>query len=280
VPGSSSVQLNVLSSMNEHLASENAALIAELAKLQRKQRSQDAEQRRQKQIPALVAGIPTDQLESLLSIPGTLAIPTATGPSSSSAGAAGAASSSSLHESSLPLSSAADEAQRKSDSKSLSVSDSWHASHSALHQRAQDLVAQVELTQLRAECEVLRAEAAEAATQTQTKQGVVITLQRQLNAAHAQHQKEVKELKKATKQVERRAEDLVQQLPKTVDDSSVQVSSLHPSNPMPCSYETACLTQACCLSMMSKLLTRHGKWQLAAPLLIRLNINNVSGKSK
>ena len=199
--GPGSTQLNVLSSMNEQLASENAALIAELAKLQRKQRIQAIEAGRQKQSPNSVAEIPTNQLESLLSLPGTAA-------------AAAVASSSS--------SQAADEQQ----SKAMTPSESWNGSHAILQQRAQHLQTRVELTHLRAEGEMLKAEAAEAAAQAQTKQGVVITLQRQLNAAHTQHQKEIKELKKAAKQIERRAEELAHQLPNSSDDSPLQVSRL------------------------------------------------------
>ena len=209
--GTGSTQLNVLSSMNEHLASENAALIAELAKLQRKQRIQAIDEGRQKQSPNSVDEILTNQLVSLLSSPGTAA-------------AAAVASSSS--------SQAADEEQRKGDSKAMTPSESWNGSHAILQQRAQHLQTRVELTHLRAEGEMLKAEAAEAAAQAQTKQGVVITLQRQLNAAHTEHQKEIKELKKAAKQIERRAEELAHQLPKSSDDSPLQVSRLA-SQPLP-----------------------------------------------
>lgn len=209
--------------MNEHLASENTALIAELAKLQRKQRQQEEEEGRQRQGPSLVAGIPAHQLESLLSLPGT------------SPAAAVAVPYSSASAVPLDVSEAhaeapdADQAQKKSVEKKSRAKremppEAWDASHSALQLRAQTLETQVELTRLRAEGEVLRAEAAEALTEAQAKQGVINMLQQQLSAAHSQHDKEVKELKRAAKLMGRRTEELTQQLPKAEGDSSIQVS--------------------------------------------------------
>ena len=227
--------------MNEQLASENAALIAELAKLQRKQRQQEDDEGRQRQGPSLVAGIPAHQLESLLSLPGTSPAAAVAVPCSSLA-------------SSVPADVAeahaeaphADHAQKKKvEEKSvakrempLEVGD---ASHSALQRRAQTLKTQVELTRLRAEGEVLRAEAAEALTEAQTKQGVINMLQQQLSAAHSQHDKEVKELKRAAKLTERRTEELTQQLPKTDGDSSLRVSWLSMLRPE--SHERQLCTQ-------------------------------------
>ena len=227
--------------MNEQLASENAALIAELAKLQPKQRQQEDDEGRQRQGPSLVAGIPAHQLESLLSLPGTSPAAAVAVPCSSLA-------------SSVPADVAeahaeaphADHAQKKKvEEKSvakrempLEVGD---ASHSALQRRAQTLETQVELTRLRAEGEVLRAEAAEALTEAQTKQGVINMLQQQLSAAHSQHDKEVKELKRAAKLTERRTEELTQQLPKTDGDSSLRVSWLSMLRPE--SHERQLCTQ-------------------------------------
>jgi len=207
--------------MNEQLASENAALIAELAKLQRKQRQQEEEEGRQRQGPSLVAGIPAHQLESLLSLPGTSSAAAVAVPCSSSA-------------SSVPpdVSEAhaeapdANEAKKKSLAKRETAPEAWDASHSALQWRAQTLETQVELTRLRAKGEILRAEAVEALTEAQTKQGLINMLERQLSAAHSQHGKEVKELKRAAKLTERRTEELTQQLPMTNGDSSFQVSWL------------------------------------------------------
>jgi len=70
-PASNSIQLNVPSDMNEHLASKHADFIAELVKLQHRQRQQDGDEGHQKQGPSLVAGIPAHQLVCLLSLPGT-----------------------------------------------------------------------------------------------------------------------------------------------------------------------------------------------------------------
>ncbi|KAL0022882.1 hypothetical protein WJX77_003338 [Trebouxia sp. C0004] len=217
-PTSNSPQLQVLSDMNEQLASENAALVGELAKLQRKQRQQREDEGRQRQGPSLVAGIPAHQLESLLSLPGTSPAAAVVVPCSSSS-------------SSVPLdmleahteAQDADKAQKKSVAQREMVPEAWDASHSVLQWRAQTLETQVELTRLRAEGVILRAEAAKALAEAQTAQGVINMLQRQLNAAHSQHDKEVKELRRAT---ERRSEELTQQLPKTNDDSSQQVQAI------------------------------------------------------
>lgn len=224
----------MLSDMNEQLASENAALIAELAKLQRKQRQQEEEEGRQRQGPSLVAGIPAHQLESLLSLPGTSPAAAVAVPCSSSASSVPPE----VSEAHADVSDA-DQAKKKSvvEKKSMAKREmppeAWDASHSALQWRAQTLETQVELTRLRAEGEVLRAEAAEALTEAQTKQGVINMLQQQLSAAHSQHGKEVKELKRAAKLTERRTEELTQQLPKTDDDSSIQVSWMSMSMLMP-----------------------------------------------
>jgi len=212
--------------MNEHLASENAALIAELAKLQRRQRQQEEEEGRQRQGPSLVAGIPAHKLESLLSLPRTSPAAAVAVPCSSSA-SSGPADAPEAHAEAPD----ADQAQKKSvEKKSVAkrekLPEAWDASQSALLQRAQTLETQVELTRLRAEGKILRAEAAEALTEAQTKQGVINMLQQQLSAAHGQHGKEVKELKRAAKLTERRTEELTQQLPMTNGDSSFQVSWL------------------------------------------------------
>ena len=205
--------------MNEHLASENAALIAELAKLQRKQRQQEEEEGRQRQGPSLIAGIPAHQLESLLSLPGTSPAAAMAVPCSSLASSAPLDVSEAHAEAQ-----GANEAKKQSLAKRQTAPEAWNASHSALQQRAQTLKTQVKLTRLRAEGEVLRAEAAEALTEAQAKQGVINMLQQQLSAAHSQHDKEVKELKRAAKLMGRRTEELTQQLPKTDGDSSLQVS--------------------------------------------------------
>lgn len=213
--------------MNEHLASENAALIAELTKLQRKQKQQGEEVWRQKQGPSLVAGVPAHQLESLLSLPGTSPAAAVAVPCSSSA-------------SSVPLNISeahaeapgANEAEKTSLARRETAPD-WDASHATLQQRAQTLEAQMELTRLAAEGEILRAEADKAATAAQTKQGVIYMLQRQLSAAHSQHDKEVKDLKRAAKLMERRTEELAQQLPKANGDSALQVSCVSMTMLMP-----------------------------------------------
>ncbi|KAL0044312.1 hypothetical protein WJX82_011048 [Trebouxia sp. C0006] len=116
--------------------------------------------------------------------------------------------------------------EKKSRVKREMPPEAWDASHSALQQRAQTLKTQVKLTRLRAEGEVLRAEASEALTEAQAKQGVINMLQQQLSAAHSQHDKEVKELKRAAKLMGRRTEELTQQLPKTDGDSSLQVQAI------------------------------------------------------
>ena len=237
--------------MNEHLASENAALIAELAKLQRKERQQEEEEGRQRRCPSLVAGIPAHQLESLLSLPGTSPAAAAAVPCSSLA-------------SSVPLDMPeahaeapdADQAQKKSVEKKSRVKremppEAWDASHSALQQRAQTLKTQVKLTRLRAEGEILRAEAAEALTEAQAKQGVINMLQHQLSAAHSQHDKEVKELKRAAKLMGRRTEELTQQLPKTDGDSSLQVSWMSMSMFTPeCLMDGSCSYRGSLLCML------------------------------
>ena len=241
----------MLSDINEHLASENAALIAELAKLQRKERQQEEEEGRQRRCPSLVAGIPAHQLESLLSLPGTSPAAAAAVPCSSLA-------------SSVPLDMPeahaeapdADQAQKKSVEKKSRVKremppEAWDASHSALQQRAQTLKTQVKLTRLRAEGEILRAEAAEALTEAQAKQGVINMLQHQLSAAHSQHDKEVKELKRAAKLMGRRTEELTQQLPKTDGDSSLQVSWMSMSMFTPeCLMDGSCSYRGSLLCML------------------------------
>ena len=74
--------MSVLSRMNEQLASENAALIAELAKLQRRHHRQTGTvqpgllTQASGQLPGqmeTVAGIPVDELASLLAPPGIAA---------------------------------------------------------------------------------------------------------------------------------------------------------------------------------------------------------------
>jgi len=222
--------------MNEHLASENAALIAELAQMQRKQRQQGEDEGRQRQGPSLVAGIPAHQLESLFSLPGTSPAAAIAVPCSSSASSV-PPDVSEAH----PEAQDADEAQKKSVAKRETPPEVWDASHSALQRRAQELETQVELTRLRAEGEILRAEAAEAVAEAQTKQGLINMLQRQLSAAHSQHDKEAKDLKRAAKLMERRTEELTQQPPKTEGDSSLQVSWM--SKPM--------LTFERCMSAMA-----------------------------
>lgn len=213
-PVPNNTQLTVLSSMNEHLARENAALIAELAKLQCKQRSQIADQGRQRPGPSLVAGLPSDQLESLLSYPGT-------------ASAAAAAASALSDESSAQANAGVTDAPAKEgDDSMLTAPERCDTPHAALYHRAQHLETQMELIRVKAECEGLRAEAAEAAGCAETKQGITNMLRRQLSAAHTQHEKEMRDLRKAAKLIERRAEELAQQLPKAAVDPSLQVSQV------------------------------------------------------
>ena len=248
--------------MNEHLATENAALIAELANLQRKQRNEALQEGRRQQSSDLVAGVPKTQLESLLStsdqqdtadhaVPSSSSAARSAAPSSPASAAALTSSSSQLAaagssaaEAAVPASSSAGgglftspeadatlgrkEEEEHADSAAArsSLTESQQSTHSDLQQRAQLLETQVELTHLKAECEMLRSATAEAAAQAETKQGVVITLQRQLADAISQHQKEVRELKKAAKQVERQADELSQQLPKKADESTTQVGCL------------------------------------------------------
>ena len=214
-----STQFGVLSKMNEQLASENAALITELAMVQRRLTRQAIQEGRQKETPALVAGIPAKTLESLLSPPGVAAAAAADKPSS--------AASTICQMSSQSMGGCDDEQdcglKITAERLASSSSTAWTDAHSSLHQRTQQLGTQIELTQLRSEVETLKAEVAEAAARDVTKQGLIHTLQRQLRDADSQHQQEIKELKKAAKQIEKRAEQLAQQLPKTADDSSVQV---------------------------------------------------------
>ena len=216
-----STQLSVLSRMNEQLASENAALITELATVQRRLTRQAIQEGRQKDVPTLVSGVPAKTLESFLSPPGTAAAAAADKPSSA-ASPVGQMSSQSMGgcdeevEQDLGL-------DKVAEGCSSISSTAWADIHSGLHQRTQQLDAQIELTQLRSEIESLKAEAAEAAARDLTTQGLVHTLQRQLRDADSQHQQEIKELKKAGKQIEKRAEQLAQQLPKKAEDSSMQV---------------------------------------------------------
>ena len=68
-----STQVSVLSRMNEQLAAENAALVAELAKLQHRQHRQTASLASSGPIfqnVETVGGIPVDELASLLAPPG------------------------------------------------------------------------------------------------------------------------------------------------------------------------------------------------------------------
>ncbi|KAL3142275.1 hypothetical protein ABBQ38_002618 [Trebouxia sp. C0009 RCD-2024] len=204
----SSTQLHVLSRMNEQLASENAALIAELAQVQRRQNRQAIQEGRQRG-PALVAGIPAKTLEGFLSLPGTAAAATA--------------------DQSFPADATTHGEEAEQDGKSANVIEGsasipWVDTHSILHQRTQQLDAQMELTRLKSENETLKAEAAEAAAEAVNKQGLIHTLRRQLSTADSQHQEEVKQLKRAAKQLERRCEKLAQQLPDKTDDSSVQAA--------------------------------------------------------
>lgn len=208
----SSPQLQVLSRMNEQLASENAALIAELAKVQRRHARQAVQERRQRDTPALVAGVPAKTLEGFLSLSATAA---ATAPADQS--------------SSTNATARGKEAEQ--DEKSASVVEgvestscaAWSDAHLSLHQRAQQLDVQIELTRLKSGNETLKAEAAEAAAKALNKQDLLQTLQRRLSAAASQHQQEVKQLKRAAKQLETRCEQLALQLPSKTDDSSVQV---------------------------------------------------------
>lgn len=226
-PVPNSPQLTVLSSMNEQLARENAALIAELAKLQCKQRSQVADQGRQRHGPSLVAGIPSDQLESLFSYPGTASAAAAAAPSSSSTAAANAAASALSDDSSAQANaSSIDVTAKESDDSMLTAPEHCDTPHAALYHRAQHLETQMELIHVKAECEGLRAEAAEAAGCAETRQGITNMLRRQLNAAHTQHEKETRDLRKAAKLIERRAEELAQQLPKAAVDPSLQVGQV------------------------------------------------------
>ena len=214
----SSTQLSVLSKMNEQLASENAALIMELATVQRRLTRQAIQEGRQKKVPALVAGKPAKVLESLLSPPATAAAEQASSAASTACPM-------------LPQSVGGrhEEVERRDDLNNAAepcskmLSTVWTDAQSSLHRRTQQLDAQIELTQLRAKTESLKAEAAEAAARDVTKQGLIYTLQRQLRDADSQHQQEVKELRKAAKQLEKRAEQLSQQLPQKFDDSTVQV---------------------------------------------------------
>lgn len=77
----SSTHMSVLSRMNEQLASENASLIAELAKLQRRSHRQTSSSQlsllpqASVQLPEqmqTVAGIPVNDLASLLAPPGAM----------------------------------------------------------------------------------------------------------------------------------------------------------------------------------------------------------------
>ena len=216
-----STQLTVLSKMNEQLASENAALIAELAKVERQQTRQAIQKGRQREFPALVAGIPAKTLESLLSLPGTAAAATADQPSSagSTVRQLSSVSTKGCNEKTEPDNNLTNVAEGLASA----LGTAWVDTHSSLQQRAQQLDTQIELTQLRSEIETLKAEVAEAAAQALTNQGLIHTLQRQLSAADSQHQQEIKELKRAAKQAERRSEQLAQQLSNKADDSSVQV---------------------------------------------------------
>ena len=228
-----STQLSVLSKMNEQLATENAALIAELATLQRRQTRQAIQTGRQGEAPAFIAGVPATQLESLLSMPGTAAAAAAPAVQPPSASESVSPASPIRRLSSMYPEGNEEEEQQDCTAGSATedpaskAGRAWADAHSNLHQRARHLETQIELTRLRAECETLRAEAAEEAAQAVTQQGVIHTLQRQLSAADKQHQKEVKELRKAAKQIERRSEQLAEQLPKPADDLSVQVYPLH-----------------------------------------------------
>lgn len=243
-----STQLSVLSQMNEQLASENAALISELATVQRQRTRQVFQEGRQKEVPALVAGIPAKTLESFLSPPGAAAAAAADQPSlaASTVGQTSAQSMGGCDEE------AGQGCSRdnvpKDSAKPLSTA--WIDAHSDLHRRTQQLDAQIELTQLRSEVEVLKAEAAEATADAVTKEGLIHTLQRQLRDADSQHQREIKELKRAAKQVERRAEQLAQQLPKKADDSSVQVcgSSRLPDTYLMCLLVTTACGVSCVFS--------------------------------
>lgn len=216
-----STQLSVLSKMHQQLASENAALITELATVQRRLTRQGIQEGRQKEVPALVAGVPAKTFESFLSPPGTAAAAAADKPSS--------AASIVCQMSSQSVGGCDEEVEQKCGLKTAaerlanSSTSAWADAHSSLHQRSHQLGTQIELNQLRSEIETLKAEVAEAAARDLTKQGLVHTLQRQLRDADSQHQLEIKELKKAAKQIERRAEQLAQQLPKKADDSSMQV---------------------------------------------------------
>ena len=217
-----STHLSVLSQMNEQLASENATLITELATVQRRLARQAIQEGRQKEVPALVAGEHAKTLESFLSPSGTAA--------AAAAGNASLAASTVCQTSLQSIVGNHEQVEQNccpdiaADPFANSSSTAWTDAHSRLHQRIQQLGAQMELTRLRSKLESLKAEAAEAAAREMTKQGLVHTLQRQLRDADSQHQQEIKELKKAAKQVEKRAEQLSQQLPKNVDDSSMQVS--------------------------------------------------------
>lgn len=199
--------------MNEQLASENAALIAELAKVQRRHSRQAVQKGRQRDTPALVAGVPAKTLEGFLSLSATAAAATAPADRSSSTNAT------------------AQGKEAEQDGKSASVVEgvestscaAWSDAHLSLHQRAQQLDAQIELTRLKSEKETLKAEAAEAAAKALNKQDLLQALQRQLSAAASQHQQEVKQLKRAAKHLETRCEQLALQLPNQADDSSVQV---------------------------------------------------------
>lgn len=224
-----STQLSVLSQMNEQLASENAALITELATVERQRTRQVIQEGRQKEVPAFVAGIPAKMLESFLSPPRTAAAVAADQPSQAA---------STVGQMSAESMGGCDEEAEQGCSRDNIPKDSakpssigWIDTHSELHQRTQQLDTQIELTQLRSEVEILKAEAAEATADAVTKEGLVHTLQRQLRDADSQHQQEIKELKRAAKQVERRAEQLAQQLPKKADDSSVQVCGILPFTP-------------------------------------------------
>ena len=228
--------------MNEHLAKENAALIGELAKLQRKQRNQAAEQGRQQQFPESVVGIPRDKFARLLSAPGAEAAEVAEASAASLSSADGDNSS---HTNRLAKTGNPGEEPNSSISSS-GFADDWDSMHSALRQRTQLLETQFELTRLRAECEMLKAATSEAAAQAETKQGLVATLQRQLADATTQHQREVRELKKAAKQVERRSEELSQQLPKKADDSTLQVKWFVPKGT---DFDSDCM--ACSRSMIT-----------------------------
>lgn len=216
-----STHLSVLSKMNEQLASENAALITELASMQRHLTRRAIQEGRQKEVPVLVAGVPAKTLESFLSPPGTAAAAAADKPSS--------AASTVCQMSSQSMGRCDEEVEQDlgldkvAEGFSNTPSTAWADIHSSLHQRTQQLDTQIELTQLRSEIESLEAQAAEAAAHDLTKQGLIHTLQRQLRDADSQHQQEMKESKKAAKQIEKRAEQLAQQLPKKAEDSSMQV---------------------------------------------------------